>query len=108
MDAQLSLFERLSCKVLITCPSLAQPLKPLLSTPSKIRRIQAPTLDEFLSEEPVPHYSYDKTFENVSDKPLGFLHTSGSSGRISSNIPLPALTACCRKSKANQLEYEVH
>ena len=80
VDAQLSLFEKLSCKVLVTCPSLAQPLKPLLSTPSKIRKIQAPTLDEFLSEEPVPHYSYDKTFENVSDKPLGFLHTSGSSG----------------------------
>jgi hypothetical protein len=93
VDAQFSLFEKLNCKVLVTCPSLAQPLKPLLSAPGKFRKIQAPTLDEFLSDETVPHYSYDKTFDSVSDKPLGFLHTSGSSGMISSNPPLPVLIA---------------
>ena len=80
VDAQLSLFEKLDSKVLVTCPSLAQPLKPLLSAAGKFRKIQVPSLDALLSDEPAPHYEYDETFETVSGKPVVFVHTSGSSG----------------------------
>lgn len=91
VDAQLSLFEKLDCKVLVTCPSIAQPLKPLLSCVGNFRKIQAPSLDDLLSDEPAPYYNYDQIFETVSDKPLVFLHTSGSSGTQLANFKVPVL-----------------
>ena len=108
IDAQLSLFEKVGSKVLITCPSLAQQLKPLHSAPAKFKSIQAPTLNELLSEKLVPHYSYEKTFEEVSVKPMLFLHTSGSSGMLPSLFEKRLLIAKIRKPKTDQLEHEVH
>jgi hypothetical protein len=54
--------------------------------------MQAPTLDALLSEEPVTHYSYDRAFDDVAEKPLGFLHTSGSSGILPCPVRLSILT----------------
>lgn len=108
VDAQLSLFEKLNCKVLITCPSLAQPLKSLLSAPRKFRKVQAPSLDDLLAEEPVPHYSYDQTFESTSNKPFLFMHTSGSSGTSIVDILSAHTDEQARKPEANCVEHDFH
>jgi hypothetical protein len=75
----------------MTCSSLAQQLKLLLSAPQNFRTVQAPSLDELLAEEPVPQYSYDQSTESVSEKPFLFCHTSGSSGLALASFELPIL-----------------
>jgi hypothetical protein len=80
--AQLSLFEKVNCKAVVTCSSLAQGLKPLLDSCARMRMIRAPTLDELLDEEAVPHYAFDATYEEVAHKKTITFHTSGSSGEI--------------------------
>lgn len=80
VDAQLSLFDRVNCKVLISCPSLNQSLQPLFTASSKVRKVRVPSLDDTLAEDPVPHYEYDQTLESAANEPFLHLHTSGSSG----------------------------
>lgn len=46
-----------------------------------------PELNELLSEEAVPHYPYEKTFEQARLDPYLTLHTSGSTG-----LPKPIVT----------------
>jgi hypothetical protein len=80
VEAQISLFERVGCKVVVSCSSLAQNLEPLFAATQNIRKIQAPSLEDLLDEELVPPYAYNKTFEDVADEKFLFIHTSGSSG----------------------------
>lgn len=83
VQAQLSLFERVNCRVLISCASLAQSLQPLFEASERLRKVQAPTLEELLNEETAPHYSFDRSYEAVANKKLLTFHTSGSSGKFS-------------------------
>lgn len=45
-----------------------------------MRHIAMPELNELLSEEVVPHFPYEKTFEQAKLHPYLVLHTSGSTG----------------------------
>jgi acyl-coenzyme A synthetase/AMP-(fatty) acid ligase len=80
VDAQLSLFEKANCKALVSCSSLSLVLQPLFSASENVQKIQAPDLDEVLAEDEVPHYAYEKTFDEVAETIFLVLHTSGSSG----------------------------
>jgi hypothetical protein len=64
----------------VSCSSLTQNLEPLFAATRTVRKIQAPSLEDLLDEELVPHYAYNKTFEDVADEKFLFIHTSGSSG----------------------------
>lgn len=46
----------------------------------KTEKFQVPSLDEILSEDGVPHYAYEKTFDEVANTTHMVVHTSGSSG----------------------------
>lgn len=46
---------------------MAQTLQPLLAASGKTEKFQAPSLDEILSEDGVPHYAYEKTFAEVAN-----------------------------------------
>lgn len=80
VEAQLSLFEKVGCKSLVSCSSLSQILKPLFASSGNIRKVQAPDLDEILAEDKVRHYTYEKTFEEEVSRTCIHVHTSGSSG----------------------------
>jgi acyl-coenzyme A synthetase/AMP-(fatty) acid ligase len=80
VEAQLSLFEKVGCKSLVSCSSLTQGLRPLFTSSGNIRKVQAPDLDEILAEDKVRHYIYEKTFEQEASRTFIHLHTSGSSG----------------------------
>ena len=55
-------------------------MKSVIDTVPHIRQIRAPPLNEILAEDPVPHYPYNVTFDELPDDPVITLHTSGSSG----------------------------
>ena len=38
------------------------------------------TFDEWLAQEAVPHYPYEKSFEEAASDPFIVIHTSGSTG----------------------------
>jgi acyl-coenzyme A synthetase/AMP-(fatty) acid ligase len=59
---------------------LNQSLQPLFTALSKVRKVRAPSLDDILAEDPVPHYEYNQTFESAPNEPFLHLHTSGLSG----------------------------
>ena len=80
VDAHVNLFTLQKCRTLI----LPQPQPPyaasLLAT-YRMRTLEIPSLDEFLTTEVTP-YPYNKSFEEARKDPLVALHTSGSTGRI--------------------------
>jgi hypothetical protein len=80
VDAELSLFAKVNCKVLVSCSSLDRSLQPLFAASEHVRKVQAPALDEVLAEDPVSHYEYNETYETASDDTIVHIHTSGSSG----------------------------
>ena len=80
VDAELSLFEKVNCQVLISCSSLNRSLQPLFATSEHVRKVQTPELDGLLAEDPVSHYDYNVTYETASDDTIVHIHTSGSSG----------------------------
>lgn len=80
IDAELSLFERVNCKVLVSCSSLNRSLQPLFAASEDVQKVQAPELEELLAEDSVSHYDYNKTFETAGNDTIIHIHTSGSSG----------------------------
>ena len=45
-----------------------------------LRHVIAGSLNDWLSEDPVDHYAYGKSFEQASQDPFIVVHTSGSTG----------------------------
>ena len=80
MDAQLSLFEKVNCKNIISCPSQDQILQRLLRAVPHICKVHAPTVSSILANESVPHYPYEATFETAANYNIVTLLTSGTSG----------------------------
>jgi acyl-coenzyme A synthetase/AMP-(fatty) acid ligase len=55
-------------------------LRLLFVAADNVRKLRAPSLDEILAEDLVPHYAYERNFEEVADETIINIHTSGSSG----------------------------
>ncbi|KAF4632064.1 hypothetical protein G7Y89_g6066 [Cudoniella acicularis] len=79
VDAQIALFQRANCGSLVSCSSLKQSLLSLFDASKDVRKLEAPSLDEVLATNSVPHYVYDVNFETLSNSPIIHIHTSGSS-----------------------------
>lgn len=104
VQAQLGLFEKANCKVIVSCHSLDQSLQPLF-TASGVRQVQAPTLDDILDNQSVPHYEYKKSPDkNV----LMIVHTSGSSGKIHLYLAGKKALIKYRQPKTNILHPRYH
>lgn len=80
MAAQLSLFERANCKIMVYCSTMASNLQPLLNACENIPKYEFINFTDLLAEESVDHYAYDTPFEHVPNVPLWTLHSSGTSG----------------------------
>lgn len=81
VQAQLGLFERADCKVIVSCQSLDQSLQPLFAASPKTRKVHSPRLDDILAEDLVPHHAYHVPLEGADNNKVIILHTSGSSGK---------------------------
>ncbi|CZR62914.1 related to nonribosomal peptide synthetase MxcG (component of the myxochelin iron transport regulon) [Phialocephala subalpina] len=80
IQAQLGLFERANCKVIVSCQSLNQSLQPLFAASPQVRKLHAPRLDDILAGDAVPHFAFHEPLESAENSKVITLHTSGSSG----------------------------
>ncbi len=81
VQAQLGLFERANCKVVVSCQSLDQSLQPLFASSPKVRKLHSPRLEDILAEDLVLHHAYHVPLEGADNNNVIPLHTSGSSGK---------------------------
>ncbi|MCJ1245408.1 hypothetical protein MMC30_002612 [Trapelia coarctata] len=80
--AQISLLERLKCKIMLSPSPRPPPVTAILDA-HKLRLLEVPTADDLLTEQ-YPVYPFGKTFVEARLDPLFIVHTSGSTG-----IPKP-------------------
>ncbi|KAI1323489.1 hypothetical protein F5Y16DRAFT_383703 [Xylariaceae sp. FL0255] len=78
-EAQINLFEKTNCSILWHSENLAPLVKPWL-VQREMRTLVVKSLEEWFPTEKVPHFPYDKTFEEGQYEPFCILHTSGSTG----------------------------
>jgi acyl-coenzyme A synthetase/AMP-(fatty) acid ligase len=79
VEADLAVIERSKCGYWILPTQYPDHLDEVFARhPMKI--IHVAEADDILSSEPVPHFAYDKTFEEAKSEPFCVLHTSGSTG----------------------------
>ncbi|KAL1615560.1 putative NRPS-like protein biosynthetic cluster [Diplodia seriata] len=80
IDAQLYLFDRTECSVLLRGPR-SNLVQGILEA-RRMRCLTAPSLTELLDEggDVVERFPYDKSWEEARDDPIVVLHSSGSTG----------------------------
>ncbi|KAK1992606.1 thioester reductase domain-containing protein [Colletotrichum falcatum] len=78
-EGQMNLLDKTDCRVVCFDPSFADVVRPLLEQ-RPMDAIVAASADEWLSDDEVPDFPYDKTFDEASRDPVVVLHTSGSTG----------------------------
>ncbi|KAK8064619.1 nonribosomal peptide synthetase [Apiospora phragmitis] len=79
-EAQFNLFDKTGCRYIAFPTSHAKVVQPLLDARDDMEAIKVSSLDELIDEKQVPHYPFDKTFEEAEWEPMCVLHTSGSTG----------------------------
>ncbi|GAD96178.1 NRPS-like enzyme, putative [Paecilomyces variotii No. 5] len=80
IEAQQLLFDRIGCSTIIYASALEKSLQGLFSSIPGLKRQQVPSLQDLLGDEPVPHFEYTTTHDTMTDDPVVYFHTSGSSG----------------------------
>lgn len=75
------------------CPETFVPVVESWELGNDMRVFQVGPLDDWFPAEEVPHFQYDKTFEQAEWEPLCVLHTSGSTGLPK---PITARNVCDR------------
>ncbi|WYZ39099.1 hypothetical protein EsH8_III_001013 [Colletotrichum jinshuiense] len=78
-EGQMNLFEKTDCRIICFDSSFKDVIQPLLEE-RQMDAIMVTSADSWLSDEEVPHFPYDKTFEEAKSDPVVVLHTSGSTG----------------------------
>ncbi|KUI55865.1 Acyl-CoA synthetase family member 2, mitochondrial [Cytospora mali] len=74
----LSLLEQTDCNVIFTANGVL--VNDILSA-RPMKHAVIPALDDLLESEEVPHYPYEKTYEEAKNDPYLILHTSGTTGQ---------------------------
>ncbi|KAL1847203.1 putative NRPS-like protein biosynthetic cluster [Paecilomyces lecythidis] len=80
IEAQQLLFHRIGCRTILYASALEKSLQGVFSSIPGLRRQQVPSLQDLLKDEPVPHFEYTTTYDTITDDPVVYFHTSGSSG----------------------------
>ncbi|MCJ1309728.1 hypothetical protein MMC25_003389 [Agyrium rufum] len=83
------IFSQTGCTALLTdegLPISGSSFDQLLSQSPCIRRMTAPDLQYWLSDDEVPRYVYFNTIEDALDDPIAIFHTSGTTG-----LPKPVI-----------------
>ncbi|KAI8635594.1 acetyl-CoA synthetase-like protein [Xylariaceae sp. FL1651] len=81
VSSNLRFFSTVGVTKLLYAPESSSSLTPLLeATNETITPILTPSYPEIISQEPVDDFPFPHTFEEVKDRPVMGLHTSGTSG----------------------------
>ena len=73
----MSLLNTTKCQLLLSAPETK--VDHILDKFS-MKHVVIRTVDEWLAQESVPHYPYEKSFEEAASDPFIVIHTSGSTG----------------------------
>ncbi|KAK1717672.1 thioester reductase domain-containing protein [Colletotrichum lupini] len=78
-EGQMNLFEKTDCHIICFDSSFKDVIQPLLEE-RPMDAIMVSSADAWLSDDEVPHFPYNKTYEEAENDPVVVLHTSGSTG----------------------------
>ncbi|KKY30833.1 putative nonribosomal peptide synthetase [Diaporthe ampelina] len=78
-EGQLGLFDKTGCNILAFAGSHKETVQPWLAE-REMQAVEVSPLDAWFPEEQVPHFPYNKTFDEAEWDPFLVLHTSGSTG----------------------------
>ncbi|KAI8634247.1 acetyl-CoA synthetase-like protein [Xylariaceae sp. FL1651] len=78
-QAQINLFAKTDCRILWYSESFSSIVEPWLQE-REMQSLQVSPLEQWYPAEKVPHFPYEKTFEQAEWDPFCILHTSGSTG----------------------------
>lgn len=92
-EAQMHLLKTTNCSAYLHAHTLGPLVDSVLGKKSNFRRLEVPELDEWLSKENAPVFSYTKTWEQAKLDPWLIFHTSGTTGKISN---LQKMEGVCR------------
>ncbi|SPO06339.1 related to nonribosomal peptide synthetase MxcG (component of the myxochelin iron transport regulon) [Cephalotrichum gorgonifer] len=87
-EGQMNLFHRTNCNTICFDFSFRKVVQPLLQERDMLS-IMASPVDQWFPQEEVPHFPYEKSFDQARWEPFTVLHTSGSTG-----LPKPII---CRQ-----------
>lgn len=78
-EGQLSLFEQTNCNIIAYAGSHKESVQSWLQE-RDMQAVEVSPVDAWFPEKEVPHFPYNKTFEEAEWDPFAVLHTSGSTG----------------------------
>ncbi|KAI0177636.1 nonribosomal peptide synthetase [Pestalotiopsis sp. NC0098] len=78
-EGQLNLFEKTDCHIVAAPKSHHNNIQPWLHE-REMQAVEVGEMAKWFPEKEVPHFPYDKTYEEAEWDPLVVLHTSGSTG----------------------------
>ncbi|KAB2571209.1 Non-canonical non-ribosomal peptide synthetase FUB8 [Lasiodiplodia theobromae] len=105
VKAQLYLFDKTECKVLLRGPRAGSMVQDILEARPKMRCVTVPEPGDWMREKgQVKRYPYDKSWEQGKDDPVIVLHSSGSTGPPK---PIPIMNASMGTIDAHHLIKDV-
>ncbi|KAK6082367.1 nonribosomal peptide synthetase [Seiridium cupressi] len=78
-EGQMNLFDKTDCHILAFPKSHHNMVQPWLQE-RDMRPVEVGGMDKWFPDEKVPHFPYNKTYEDAEWDPVVVLHTSGSTG----------------------------
>jgi acyl-CoA synthetase (AMP-forming)/AMP-acid ligase II len=78
-EAQINLFDKTDCHIVVFPKSHHAVVQPWLEERDMLA-IEVDSIDVWFPTEEVPHFPYNKTYEEAENDPVVVLHTSGSTG----------------------------
>lgn len=83
LEAQLHVLDKTQCRKYL-CPAVSVPLiKKVCALRPDMQLVVVPDWEEWLDEETVEHYVYDKSYEQAKEDTFMIVHTSGTTGLCS-------------------------
>lgn len=79
-EGQINLFDKTECRIMVFPKSHSNLVQPWLQERPEVQAVEVGDFDRWFPEEEVPHFPYNKTFEEAEWDPFLVLHTSGSTG----------------------------
>lgn len=80
VEGNLALFEKTHCSTFLNPINANSPLMKACLNKRPMRTLDVPEPQEWLRDDEVPNYPYEKSFAEASAEPFVVLHTSGSTG----------------------------
>ncbi len=80
VEGNLALFEKTHCSTCLNPINAKSPLMKACLDKRPMRTLDVPEPEEWLRDDELPHYPYEKSFAEACAEPFVVLHTSGSTG----------------------------